>query len=249
MPKKLINLKKQYFNYLDRKARHIARKLTKKQKVTKLLLDYISELYDSANTEKDFSNDNFQSAYHQPITSELEFLLARIFYHFSNMQKLGWSIRLRKQKKSDRIGKLVAPDIQIEKKGKVIAVIEIKAKAGWMQTFFSDKRALSDKEKGRDPEKIIKKARDQLMKYSCIDGCNKNKIFVFLPTFAHVDRKKYNDTVENYRKTFANNSTLNKENLIVLSRNASLNLSATNERKTYLPTEDFERFIKNIKRS
>ncbi len=248
MVKKLVQLKKEYCNYLDRKARHIAYLLKRNKKVTKLLLDYISELYDCANTEKDFSNDYFQSAYHQPITSDLEFMLARILYHYSNLYKLNWVISLRKQKKNVETGKMVAPDIKIEKEGRIIAIIEIKAKAGWMQPFFSEKRELKDKELGRHPEKKINESRDQLLKYACLDNCQKNNVFVFLPTFIHVDRKKYNDTIDSYRKTFAKNSTLNEENLIILSENTSLNLTLSNERQDYQPTGDFEHFVNKLKR-
>src|SRR3989344_7575268 len=98
MTQKLIKLKKDYYNYLDRKARYIAYNISKKQKVTKLLLDYIGELYDSAKSEISFKNEKFEAAYHPPITSELEFLIARIFYYYSNFKKLEWKIYLRRQK-------------------------------------------------------------------------------------------------------------------------------------------------------
>lgn len=256
MTKELIQLKKNYNNYLDKRAKNIAKLLKENKKVSELLLDYISDLYDCANTEKDFSNSKFQSAYHQPITADLEFLLARIFYHYSIFKKLNWVISLRKQKKNIQTGKLVAPDIKIEKDNKIVAIIEVKAKAGWMQTFFSKQRELKDKKMGRKPEKKIQEAKEQLLKYSCLDDCNKSKVFVFLPTFIHVSRKKYKDTIENYRKTFAKNSTLNKNNLIILSKNISLNLSSSNPKKDekskkdgkpnkdYEPTNDFENFIK-----
>ena len=117
-----------------------------------------------------------------------------------------------------------------------------------MQPFFSEKRELKDKELGRNPEKKISEAREQLLKYASLGGCDKSKVFVFLPTFVHVDRKKYNDSVDNYRKTFAKNSTLKEENLIVLSNNTSLNLTFNNAKKTYKPSNDFENFIKILKK-
>lgn len=141
---------------------------------------------------------------------------------------------------------MITPDIKIEKSGKIIAIMEIKAKAGWIQPFFSDKRAQRDREQGKDPDKLISKARNQLLKYSEI--CNKRRIFVILPTFAHVSRIKYGNSSEDYRKTFARNSTLSKNNLIILSRNTKLNLSENNTLGAYEPTEDFENLMKKLKR-
>ncbi len=246
--KKLVQLKKEYYNNLDSKARYTANLLKHHKMITKLLLDYISDLYDSANTEKAFSNSHFLSAYHQPITADLEFLLARILFYYSKFKKLNWTVNLRKQKKDPTTGKNVAPDIKIERAGKIIAIIEIKANAGWIQPFFSEKRELKDKGSGRNPEEEIKKAKKQLMKYANLDGCNKNKVFVFLPTFVHVHRKKYNDNAESYRNTFVKNSTLKKDNLIILSNNPSLDLSSSNKSKDYRPTENFENFIKKLER-
>lgn len=242
----LIKAKKNWFHLLDRKARNIAYKLTRKQKITKLLLKYIAELYDCANTEEDYSRENFKSAYHQSITSNLEFLVSRILYHFSNMNHLAWTINLRQPKKDRNSGQMVAPDIKIEKEGKIVAIMEIKAKAGWMQPFFSEKREQKDIEMGRDPKGIITKSRDQLLKYAQLESCGKDKIFVFLPTFIHVNRKKYENSGDNYRETFAKNSTLKKENLILLSENTSLDLAINREKKDYAPTNDFENFIKTI---
>ena len=121
---KTIKHKKKYFDILNKRARNIAKRLSQNKKVSHLLLEDISQLYDAANTEKEFDDDDFfQSAYHQPITSELEFLMARIFFHYSKQNDLGWEIHLRKQKKDIETGKMVAPDIKIMKNGKIIVIL------------------------------------------------------------------------------------------------------------------------------
>jgi len=156
MAQKLTKLKKDYYNYLDRKARYIAYKLSKSQPATKLILDYIKELYESAKVDN-LKNNKFESAYHNPISSELEFLIARVLYHYSNFKKTDWKIYLRRQ-----VGK-TAPDIRIESNNKTLAIIEVKAKAGWIQPFFSKERYAKDMKKLRsgesdfDPRDLIKK--------------------------------------------------------------------------------------------
>jgi len=245
--KKLIQLKKGYYNYLDRKARHLAFNLSKGQEVTKLLLDYISELYDSAKSEKDFINDKFESAYHNPITSDLEFLIVRTLYHYSNIKNLNWKVCLRKQK-----GK-TAPDIRVDKNNKTIAIIEIKARAGWIQPFFSQEREKKDTKKLKegtgkyDPKDLIKNQKYQLSKYVKTFKIKKDQIFLLLPTLSGVHRKISNRKLSDYENDFAKNSGLSKDNLILLSKNLLLNLSPDCKRKNYQPTDKFERFIKKIK--
>lgn len=243
MKKKLIQLKKNYYNYLDKKARHVAFNLFKKRKITNLLLDYISELYDSANVEKDFSNKRFESAYHNPITSELEFLIARILYHYSNVNNLNWKVFLRRQKRK------TAPDIRIDKNNKTIAIIEIKAKAGWIQPFFSSEREKKDVKKLKDgtgkynPKDLIKRQKVQLSKYVKTFKISKEQIFLLLPTLSGVHRKNSNRKLSDYEDDFIRNSGLSKDNLILLSKNLSLNLSSECKRKDYKPTDEFEKFI------
>ncbi len=247
MTKKLIQLKKNYYNYLDRKARHLAFNLSKGRKITNLLLDYISELYDSVKVEKDFTNKEFESAYHPSVTPELEFLIARILYHYSHIKKLGWKIYLRRQVKK------TAPDVRVEKEGKTIAVIEIKAKAGWIQPFFSKEREKKDMKRmkeGRsdfDPRELIKTAKAQLSKYIKVYKINKDQIFVFLPTLSLVHRKTSNRKFFDYEKDFVKNSGLKKESFLLLSKNLLLDLSSDCKRKNYQPTDRFEKFIKKIK--
>lgn len=247
MPTKLIQLKKNYYNYLDTRARHIAFNLSKRRKVTKLLLDYISELYDSVKVEKDFTNKKFESAYHPSVTPELEFLIARILYHYSNFKNLNWKIYLRRQFRK------TAPDVRIEKDGKTIAVIEIKAKVGWMQYFFNretEKKDIKKLKEGKtdwDARKAIKITRNQLFKYVKTYGISKDQLFVFLPTLTLVHKQRSKRTLRDYEKDFEKNSRLKKENFILLSKNLTLDLDPDCKRKDYQPTDRFERFVKKLK--
>lgn len=246
MTDSLSSHKTSYLKCIDGKAKYVASKLIVNKPVTSLLLKYISEMYTAAKSEQDFSDKNFFSAYHSPITSDLEFLIARVLYHYSKKKELGWTISLRKQKTDTNTNSTVAPDIKIEFKNKVVAIVEIKAKAGWMQPFFSDDRMKSDIDKGRDPSKQIAKDKDQLMKYASFKSCGKNRVFLFLPSFINVHRKKYKKTPDDYRKTFARNSTLRKSNLILLSENPSLDLASITKDVVWKPTDNFETFINGI---
>lgn len=246
---KLVEIKREYFNNINEKAKYIAHNIShgkKGNKATPVLLKYISELYKSANVEKEFNNTLFDSAYHQPVTSDFELLIARALYYISNRKKLGWKIYLRRQHKDN--GVVVTPDIKIEKEGKVVAIIEVKAKAGWMQSFFSNIRRDKDFEQNKNPDELIAKVKKQIDKYVQIEGANKNKVFVLLPTFIHVSRKNNDETVEDFRKAFAYNSGLSKDNLILLSKNKSLNLADIKNDDKIDATDDFERFIEKIEK-
>ncbi len=78
----------------------------------------------------------------------------------------------------DEISMALSPSYQtvskitrIEKKGKTIAIIEIKAKAGWIQPFLSsdrfdyDMKRLKDKKSEFNPETLIANSKKQLEKY------------------------------------------------------------------------------------
>lgn len=241
--KKLEFIKIKYQQYLDRKARNLAYSLGKSKKVTSLLLDYIKELYDSAKSESDFTSDNFETAYHSPISSDLEFLLARTLYHYANLKKLGWKIYLRKQ-----VGK-TAPDIRIERDNRTLAIIEIKAKAGWIQAFFSKERFDSEMKKLRagtgkfDPRELVKKVRGQIDKYYETYNIASDQIFIFLPTLKLVHRKRYSSQMKDYDSYFQKTSGLPRKNLILLSSNFLLDLSANPSRADYKPTSRFESLI------
>ncbi len=242
MAQKLTKLKKDYYSYLDRKARHIAYKLAKSQSVTKLILDYIKELYTSAKLDN-LKNDKFESAYHNPVSSELEFLIARILYHYSNFKKHDWKIYLRRQ-----VGK-TAPDIRVDSKNKTLAIIEVKAKAGWIQPFFSKERYVKDMKKLRsgesdfNPRDLIKKVKNQLKKYYKTYKIKPKQVFVLLPSLKLVHRKKSTQKIKDYESQFIKNSGLPQESLILLSDNPLLDLSVNPTRNEYQPTYNFENFV------
>lgn len=245
MTQKLSKLKKDYYNYLDRKARLIAYKLSKSQPVTKLLLDYIKELYESAKVYN-LQNDKFESAYHNPISSELEFLIARVLYHYSSFKEKGWKIYLRRQ-----IGK-TAPDIRVESNNKTLAIIEVKAKAGWIQPFFSKERYAKDIKKLKsgesdfNPRDLIKKVKKQLEKYCKTYNIKREQIFVLLPSLTLVHRKKSIQKIKDYKIWFEKKSRLPRENLILLSNTLLLDLSSNPSRKEYQPTNNFEKFVASL---
>lgn len=250
MAQKLVILKKNYYNYMDRKARHIAYQLSKSRKVTKLLLDYIKELYECENNlKRSYKNDHFESAYHNPISSDLEFLVSRILYHYSKIKQMNWKIYLRRQ-----IGK-IAPDIRIEKDNKTIAIIEVKAKAGWIQCCFSSERLKKDIENFKegkskiDPKLLLKKFKSQFEKYHKELDINPSQVFVFLPTLALVHRKKSLLKINDYDKEFAKNSGLSKQSFILLSNNLLLDLSLKPSRTEYKPTSKFEDFVYSLNNS
>ena len=241
----MLSYKKLYYDSIDKMAKKIADNFVAGGSITQEILKFINELYDSAKVEQSFKSSSFETAYHAPISSELEFYIARIFYHLSELERKEWKILLRRQQ-----GK-TAPDIRIEKGGKTIAIVEIKAKAGWIQPFFSEQRYNVDKERFEngssfDPDALIVKSREQLTKYFQVFAITNDEIFLFLPTLALVHRKKYNTTLEEYRNYFSQTSGFPKENLILLSENKSLDLSLAIEGKKLSPTRDFEKLLDKL---
>ena len=243
---KLIKIRKEYYRYINKKARHLGYSLTNNKPVSKLILDYIAELYESAKLVESYENNNFESAYHNPITSDLEFLIARTLIHYSNQNKLNWKIYLRRQVRK------TAPDIRVDLNGKTIAILEIKAKAGWIQPVFSKERYEKDINKLRsgmsnfDPKELIKKVKRKLTKYCSAFNISNDRVFVLLPSMKLVHRKKSNLTVKDYCKQFAKNSGLPISNLILLSNNASLDMSEKPSRSEYQVTDNFEYFIEKL---
>lgn len=125
--KAIKEIKKEYFDALDRNALNMSNRLIDGNGTTRLLLQGLAELYQGSRMEREgFKDQGFESAYHQSVTSDFEFLIARILYHYSRERRLGWKIFLRRQKKK------CVPDIRIESHGKTVAIIEIKASVGWM---------------------------------------------------------------------------------------------------------------------
>lgn len=231
------------FRLLDEHAKKLGQKLLDGQHVTEDLLKIIADIYTSARVERAFWDAHFEAAYHSPITGELEFLVARTLYHYSQLRGFEWKILMRRQ-----VGK-TAPDIRIEKGGRTIAVIEIKAKGGWIQPFFSSDRYAYDKQKGRyDPDELIKKIRDPLQKYQAAFNLKARQIFFLLPTFALVHRVRYNKTLKDYYAYFAQTSGLPQQNLILLSSNMRLDLARAGDSGDLEPTDRFEKMISRLPR-
>jgi len=243
--RKLVKIKEAYYSYLDKKAKTVSSKLSRKELVTKLILKYIQELYQSAKSENKFKDDYFDLAYHAPISSELEFLIARILYHYSDKKNLHWKILLRRQQ-----GK-TAPDIRIEADNNTVAIIEIKAKAGWIQTIFNKERIQKEMEKYNmglrdDPAESIKKFSQQCEKYYKTYHIGNDRVFILLPSLALVHRIRSKQKVEDYEATFLGNSGLADNSLILLSNNLILDLSNNRDKKQYNPTNRFEDLISKL---
>jgi hypothetical protein len=201
-------------------------------------------MYQSAKVEHQFKDDFFETAYHSPITGELEFFISRIIYHQSKALNKDWKILLRRQEKK------TAPDIRLVKGDKTFAIIEVKAKAGWIQPFLSPERYQTDKaklESGKssfDPETLVANSRYQLKKYFDTFGITNNDVFLFLPTLALVHRKKYTTDLNGYYDYFATTSGLPKDNLVLLSHNKRLDLSYMTDDLS--PTYDFEKLLTKL---
>lgn len=239
-----MNSRLKYYQDIDENAYMIASEFVQKRPITEKVLNAIISMYESAKVEHHFKDDFFDTAYHSPITGELEFFISRVLYHESKLLKKNWKILLRKQEQK------TAPDIRLLKDNKTFAIIEIKAKAGWIQPFLSperyqhDKQRLNNGETNFDPAHLIQNSKNQLRKYFDTFGITNNDVFLFLPTLALVHRKKYNTDLNGYYEYFATTSGLPKENLILLSKNKRLDLSyRTNE---LLPTNDLEKLLTKL---
>lgn len=237
--------KRKLFVVLDRRARRIAGLARSGKNVTRYLLKLIHQLYEGAKSERKFQNQRFECAYHNPITSELEFLIARTIYHTNPRLK----VYLRRQ-----VDKM-APDIRIERGGRTVAVIELKSKAGWIQPFFSADREVRDQKKFEEggksavaPKVKIAGVREQLLKYVGAFRIRKSQVFMLLPSLAHVHRKRSTRKLRDYRRDFARNSTLSRDNLILLSNLLTLDLSLEGNSRCYEPTDRLERFLGRIRR-
>lgn len=240
----MINSRLKYYQDIDDNAKAIANDFVRQLPITDKVLNAIIAMYQSAKVEQQFKDDFFETAYHSPITGELEFFISRILYHQSKALNKDWKILLRRQEKK------TAPDIRLVKDNKTFAIIEVKAKAGWIQPFLSPERFQNDKARlingksGFDPDNLIANSKNQLKKYYDTFGITNNDVFLFLPTLALVHRKKYTTDLDGYYKYFATTSGLPKDNLVLLSQNKRLDLSyMTNDLS---PTDDFEKLLTKL---
>lgn len=230
---------------LDNAAKELSRLPVAGTTYTNEILRTIARLYRSAKDETRFSDEFFESAYHSPVTGDVEFYLARIFYWYSRENSLGWKIFLRRQ-----IGKVV-PDIRITFSDKTIAVIEVKAKVGFQQCCFSKERYDYDVERFRsgksttDPDQLIRKLQDQFQKYHEAFNLSKDRLYLLLPSLGTAHRKKYSSKLEQYYEYVSSTTSLPVKSLIILSENLRLNLS--DPRSTdFRPTSNVERMLLTI---
>jgi len=229
---------------LDKKAKEAANAFCNGNIITDRIISTINDLYmqEIKIKEKYEKDDNFEYSYHNPITSNLEFYISRIFYHISSEKNLGWKIYLRKQIKK------CAPDIRIEKNNETILVLEIKARGGWLQAFFSKETFEKEKEKEKgkyNPEDVVKNQIAQLEKYH--RSFNTKNIFMFLPTYASVHRKSYNYNYNQYKKYFNELTKFPEENLIVLSSDLNLDLKEKLEKDMDIKkTNEFENMLNKL---
>ena len=89
---KLLSLKQNYFKEIDNRAKNLAKNLVhsnlKDAFVTNEILKFIIELYNSENkSNSNFIKEDFKSSSHQAITSDFEFFISRILYHYSKEKK------------------------------------------------------------------------------------------------------------------------------------------------------------------
>ncbi|HUC83484.1 MAG TPA: hypothetical protein VMR70_21405 [Flavisolibacter sp.] len=243
-PISMYGTRLQYIQAIDAAAESIAGAFCNGEPITERILRTICSIYESAKVEQHFKDEHFDTAYHSPITGELEFLIARILYHYSQQTGKGWSIYLRRQESK------TAPDIRLLKKGKTFAVIEVKAKAGWIQAFLSPERYGHDKQRlatgisNFNPDHLIANVRAQLTKYCRTFQLGPSDVFMLLPTLALVHRKKYSTDLEGYYSYFGSTSGLPNENLVLLSRDKRLDLSCS---VTNLhATTDFEKLLAKL---
>jgi len=262
-----------YYKKIDKWAMQNAEKLITGDPDSILsfdLLKQISSIYMGAKVESKIEpSKNFSAAYHTPITGDLEFLIARTLYNYSLVKELEWKIFLRKPKKMND-GMLV-PDVRIDRGGKTIGIIEIKARVGWMQPFFSEEqrlKAIVRKErnpKAKDPEEIIKAAKDQLEKYIKGFGLAESKkqtMFMLVPSLEAAHRKKLTSLKSmeeiylEYKKTFSDHSGLEQQNLVVLTKDLNYDSGMIDKKNAKpiladqgLVTDEFRKMVEVISKN
>jgi hypothetical protein len=248
----LLEARQAYVKTLNEKAFEIAKKYCSKKKITLEILKVIIELYESAKYE--IKIDGLSSAYHNPITSDFELFIALIITNIIKLKKINWNVDLRRQKNKS------VPDIRIYEGEITKSIIEIKAKAGWMQPFFSKERYNFYLEKyhkntknGKSPQLLIDEQKNMINKYSSEYDIGIDKIFYLLPTYEMVWRKRkqmaLGENAEDFNKLreyFGNISGLGHHNLIVLSEKLNLNLSNPGIENEFKETEYFENYLNEL---
>ncbi|TCK98052.1 hypothetical protein EDC19_0467 [Natranaerovirga hydrolytica] len=244
--KSIIEVKEEYNNSIDKEAEKIAELYLKDNMITYNVLSFIHQLYSSAKLNQ-YDNEQFASAYHNPITSDVEFYISRIIFHIIKKKELNWKISLRKQKNK------CAPDIRIDYNNETKFIIEIKVKAGWIQQIFSRKRYEHDMKRYEEnlidvsPDKRVTEVRNQFDKYQKAFNIGSSKIFVLVSTLSDVHRKKYDYlNVNDYKHSFIRHTDLPFNNLVVLSNNLNIDISKEENISIYEPSSDLEKMLDTI---
>lgn len=243
----IIDIKGMYNSHIDATANGMAIQFVEGKPITIEVLQFLNSLYESAKLNQFNDFDAFESAYHNPVTSDFELLLARIIYHIAKIKGKQWKVLLRKQK-----GKC-APDIRIEHEGRSICVIEIKVKVGWSQDMFSNERYQYDLNKfGKDPNRSdpkirIEKLSSQYSKYIDTFKVSSNEIYVIVGSLQNVHRKKNKGfDIDYYKKSFMGNSQLEYENIIILAHSLDRDMSKAKNTALLLPSDELEKMLNKI---
>lgn len=117
--------------------------------------------------------------------------------------------------------------------------------------MFSDDKDKHDMRKyqkgeGQNLELAVTRFRAQCDKYCREFQLTKDRMFVLLPSWVLVHRKKSSRTIQDYEAAFLRNSDLSDHSLILLSSNLLLDLSSDRAQTAYEPTDRFEGFIRAL---
>jgi hypothetical protein len=246
--------RKRYYKIIDKWAKQNAVKLINGEKVSIDILKQIRSIYFGAKTESKIdeahkSSTIFSVAYHTPVTGDLEFLIARTLFHYSDIQDFDWEVHLRRQIKKNN--KMVVPDIRIETKGNILGIIEIKTRVGWMQSFFSAEQYKAGVARNMSnsslmhPDEAIKNAQQQLDKYIEAFEIDTSRLFMLVPSLKQAHRKKFTEVkYGDYKRQFKVHSGLDASNLVVLTED--LNYDAGDLVGRPLPGTDTDEFEKMV---
>lgn len=247
MRNELMQLREQHIEILDNFSKELAEEIKKGKLITEKMIQAIVNLYDTANIEKKINEKNgFSSAYHSPVTSDFEFIFARLIYHIGIIFNKGWKVDLRRQ-----INK-TTPDIRISKNDKTLWILELKVSLGWIRSFICPtfyKKSIERKNSRNkwDPDIFNKEQARQLEKYSESYSISKNRIYYVVPSLASIHyRKDSKDLViDDYRNHFKKVSGLSAENLVIFNENLIQRLNIPRETsQNFSPTKDLENMIK-----
>lgn len=220
MRNELIHLREQHIEILDNFSKELAEEIKKGNLITGKMIQVIVNLYDTAKIEKKINENNgFSSSYHPPVTSDFEFIMARLIFHVGKIFNKDWKVDLRRQ-----VNK-ATPDIRISKNNNTLWILELKVSLGWIRSFICPtfyKKSLEMKNNGKNwnPDIFNKEQARQLEKYSETYSISKNRIFFVVPSLAsiHYRRDSNGLVIDDYRNHFKSVSGLSAENLVIFNK-------------------------------